>query len=58
MIMKRDKGQGILLVNINDYYNSLEPLFSDKMKFQVANDDPTLRNLYTFKITLVFYSLE
>ena len=45
MILKPDKGQGIVLINKSDYYQSLERLFGDQTKFRISNDDPTLRNL-------------
>ena len=44
MILKPDKGQGIVLINKTDYYSSLERLFCDKTKFQVLENDPTLTN--------------
>ena len=40
--MKPDKGQGIDLVNKDDYIQNIECLFSDKTKFQVLDKDPTL----------------
>ena len=33
MILKRDKGKGIVLVNKDDYIQNIECLFSDKTKF-------------------------
>ena len=45
MILKSHKGQGTVLINKNDYYNSLERLFSDKNTFEVVNEVLTLRNL-------------
>ena len=33
VILKPDKGTGVVLLNANDYYNSLEKLFQDKLKF-------------------------
>ena len=33
MILKRDKGEGIVLVNKDDYIQNIECLFSDKTKF-------------------------
>ena len=45
MILEPDKRQGIVLINKKNYYNSLERLFSHKIRFEVANDDPTLRNI-------------
>ena len=49
MILKPDKGQGIVLINKTDYYQSLERLFGDRKKFQVLDHDPTLTNLVTIR---------
>ena len=43
MILKPDKGQGVVLVNIHDYYRSLENIFGDTTKFRVCSEDPTGR---------------
>ena len=32
MILKPDKGQGIVLINKTDYFQSLERLFGDRKK--------------------------
>ena len=45
MILKPDIGQGITLINKSDYYNLIERLISDKSRFEVVNEDPTLHNL-------------
>ena len=45
MILKSDKGKGIVSINKTDYYQSLELLFGDRKKFQVLDHDPTLTNL-------------
>ena len=47
LILKSDQGQGIVLVNRDDYNNSLENLFNDTSKFQSLDYDPTMRNLST-----------
>ena len=47
LILKPDKGQGIALVNRNDYNNLLENLFNDTSKFQLLDVDRTIRNLST-----------
>ncbi|XP_066913068.1 uncharacterized protein [Clytia hemisphaerica] len=47
LILKPDKGQGIVLINKNDYYDSLNGIFNDTTKFKCINDDPTFRNLRT-----------
>ena len=33
VILKPDKGNGIVLIGTNDYYTAIENLFSDKSKF-------------------------
>ena len=45
MILKPDKGQGVVLIDKIDHYNSMERIFIDKTKFKVVNNDPTFRNL-------------
>ena len=47
VILKPDKGRGIVLINKTDYYQSLERLFGDRKKFHVLDRDPTLANLAT-----------
>ena len=41
VILKPDKGNGIVLLNANDYYNGVEKLFQDKLKFKQILEDPT-----------------
>ena len=43
--MKPDKGNGIVLLNKDDYTRSMEHLFSDKNKFKQLDSDPTLTRL-------------
>ena len=45
VIMKPDKGNGIVLLNEDDYTKSMEHLFSDKNKFKQLDSDPTLTRL-------------
>ena len=45
--MKLYKGQGVLLVTKDDYVNSIQHIFSDKRKFKIVKDDPTIKNLTT-----------
>ena len=42
IILKPEIGQGIVLVNKDDYILNMECLFSDKTKFQVLDKVPTL----------------
>ena len=52
LILKPDKGQGIVLIDKTGYYNSMECLFNDTRKFTLLQEDPTLRNLSTVQTYL------
>ena len=52
LILKPDKGQGTVLIDKTDYYNSMERLFNDTSKFTLIHEDPTLRNLSTVQTYL------
>ena len=52
MVLKPDKGQGIVLVNKDDYIRNIECLFSDETKFQVLDKDPALQSLNTVRNSL------
>ena len=52
LILKPDKGQGIVLIDKTDYYNSMERLFNDTSKFTFLQKDPTLQNLSTVQTYL------
>ena len=45
ILLKPDKGNGIVLVNCLDYKNSVKQIFSDRTKFRKINEDPTFRRL-------------
>ena len=45
VILKPDKGNGVVLVRIIDYYNAVENLFSDPSKFRQIYNDPTQTHL-------------
>ena len=47
MILKPDKGQGIVLVNHEDYIKSLQRIFDDTSKFKKIEKDPTITRLKT-----------
>ena len=53
MILKPDKGQGILIINKKDYFQSLDRLFNDKTKFEILEEDPALRNLNTIQNSIL-----
>ena len=48
-ILKPDKGNGVVLINNVDYYQSLQHLFIDIKKFKQVDRDPTLTQLSTFQ---------
>ena len=52
LILKPDKGQGIVLTDKTDYYNSMKRLFNDTSKVTLVHEDPTLRNLSTIQTYL------
>ena len=41
VIVKTDKGNGMVLLDANDYYNGFEKSFQDKLKFIQILDDST-----------------
>ena len=41
VILKTDKGNDIVLLNNNDYYNGVEKLLQDKQKFKQTLEEPT-----------------
>ena len=45
LIMKPDKGNGIVLLNKEDYTNSMENLFTNETKFKQLDSDPTITRL-------------
>ena len=49
VILKPDKGQGIVLMKKEDYLSSLEKLFADKTKFRRLQKDPTLTRFSTLQ---------
>ena len=45
MILKPDKGNGVVLESKVDYHDAMNQLFSDKTKFKIIKNDPTLTRL-------------
>ena len=45
MILKPDKGQGVVLITKDHYVNSIQHIFNDKRKFKIVKDGPTTKNL-------------
>ena len=52
VILKPDKGQGVVLINRTDYVKSMESLFGDKKKFKVVDRDPTITRVNTIQTYL------
>ena len=48
-ILKPDKGNGVVLINLNDYILSMTQLFSDMNKFTKVHFDSTLAQLNTLQ---------
>ena len=49
VILKPDKGQGVVLLKKDDYVRSMENLFSDRSKFKEVSEDTTIRRVETIK---------
>ena len=49
VILKPDKGNGIVLIGTNDYHTTVENLFSDKSKFKEIHDNPTSARLLSIQ---------
>ena len=47
--LKPDKGNGVVLLDNQDYVNSLEQLFKDKTKFKILEKDPTTTRMTTLQ---------
>ena len=47
LILKLDKGNGVMLMNKADYHDAMNQLFSEKTKFKIIENDPTLTRLET-----------
>ena len=44
-IMKPDKGNGTVLLDIKDYFDYVEHLYKDPKKFQILDTDPTVTRM-------------
>ena len=49
VILKADKGTGVVVMKIEDYNNCLNELFSDKSCFKMVDTDRTLTRLRTLQ---------
>jgi uncharacterized protein (DUF927 family) len=41
VILKPDKGEGVVIISRSDYATSMETLFSNRKRFRVIKEDPT-----------------
>ena len=48
-ILKLDKGNGIVLLDNQDYVNSVEQLFKDQTKFKILEKDPSITRMATLQ---------
>ena len=48
-ILKSHKGNGIVLLDINDYRTSVKHLFSQKSKFRAVENDPTFTRFHSLQ---------
>ena len=49
VILKPDKGQGVVLLKKEDYVNSMDQIFSDKKKFKLVENDNTISRIENIK---------
>ena len=49
MILKPDKGQGIVLLKKEDYTSSMDRIFADKSKFKIVDTDKTISRVANIK---------
>ena len=49
VILKTDKGQGVVLLKKDTYVEALEKIFSDKRKFKEVKEDTTITRVETIK---------
>ena len=43
VLLSPDKGNGVVILDIQDYQQSMQHLFADRTKFRVLQEDPTNR---------------
>ena len=49
VILKPDKGNGIVLLDFNDYRTSVKHLLSQKSKFRAVENDPTCTRFHSLQ---------
>ena len=57
VILKPDKGEGVVLISRQDYTKAMDSLFSDRTKFKPVKTDPTHRRLISIQRYLEFVHL-
>ena len=45
VITKPDKGNGVVILNRNDYVDKMHKILDDRTKFMICNQDTNLSNL-------------
>ena len=58
VILKPDKGNGVVVIDTTDYYESLNKLFSDTTKFKRLDTDPTNTRLNILQLTFESHIIE
>ena len=48
-ILNPDKSNGVVIINIKDYTNSVEHLFKDPKKFQILDSNPSITRKKSFQ---------
>ena len=48
-VLKPDKGNGVVLLDNQDYVNSMEQLFKDQTKFKILEKDSTITRMTTLQ---------
>ena len=57
VLLKPDKGNGIVLIKALEYYSSLDKLFSDKSKFKQIVEDPTANSRHHWNYILLSWKI-
>ena len=49
VLLSPDKGNGVVIMDIHDYNQSMAQLFSDRTKFRILQEDPTNKRFTTLQ---------
>ena len=52
--MKPDKGNGVVILNCNDYVDKMREILDDRIKFMLCSQDTNLCNLTRFQQSLCY----